>query len=125
MVAADLRNVTALVTGASSGIGAAIAKLLAEKGYTVIVTARRAERLASLVERAGQRGNRSVIAVAADITKSSDRARLFSLALAVSGRIDILVNAVGRGQRGPIEFTSLPHIRDTFESNVFGPLAGC
>ncbi|MFD0866563.1 SDR family NAD(P)-dependent oxidoreductase [Tessaracoccus lubricantis] len=77
---------TALVTGASSGIGAATARQLAAAGYRVICAARRAERIATLADEIGG------AAVVCDITSDADVARL---AEAVGDRLDVLVNNAG------------------------------
>ncbi len=83
----------AIVTGASSGIGPEIAKLLLDKQYAVVLTARNAEMLA---QQAGHLNNPDrVLTVAADVGKSADRVRLIEDTLARYGRIDVLVNNAG------------------------------
>lgn len=82
----ELKDRTCLVTGASAGIGAGIARLLAEQGARVAATARR-------VDRIGQ--HRNVTPIAADITSADDLARLVRDAIAALGRVDILVNCAG------------------------------
>lgn len=77
---------TAVVTGASSGIGAATARQLAERGYRVICAARRAERIEALAEEIG------AVAVVCDITSDEDVARL---AQSVGERLDVLINNAG------------------------------
>lgn len=77
---------TAVVTGASSGIGEATARLLADRGFRVICAARRAERIEALAKEIGG------VAVACDITKDDDVARLVE---AADGRLDVLVNNAG------------------------------
>lgn len=86
----------AVVTGASSGIGAAVARTLAAEGAGVVVTARRAERLERLAEEIGG------MAVSADLTRPEDVDRLRGAALA-GGPIDILVNNAGVGKYGPLD----------------------
>lgn len=80
----------ALVTGASAGLGARFARVLHAVGATVVVTARRAERLEALV--ADLPG---AIAIPADISDAADRERLVAEALDRAGRIDVLVNNAG------------------------------
>lgn len=82
----ELKDRTCLVTGASAGIGAGIARLLAEQGARVAATARR-------VDRIGLHPN--VTSIAADITSADDLARLVRDAIAALGRVDILVNCAG------------------------------
>ena len=80
----------ALVTGASAGLGARFARILHAVGATVVVTARRAERLADLVDELP-----GAIAITADVGVAGDRERLISDALEQAGRIDVLVNNAG------------------------------
>lgn len=107
-----------IVTGASAGIGEATARRLAREGATVVINARRANRLEALkrdIERTGGKA----FAVAGDVTSEQDRARLVQETLDAFGRIDALVNNAGWGQRGPIELVPLDAIRRNFETNFF------
>ncbi|MEO7588599.1 MAG: SDR family NAD(P)-dependent oxidoreductase [Arachnia sp.] len=103
---------TAVVTGASSGIGAATARRLAAEGFTVICAARRAERIEDLAREIGGR------AVTCDITSEPDVARLVD---AVGGRLDVLVNNAG-GAFGmePVSEADLTAWSRMFEVNVMG-----
>ena len=84
----------AIVTGASSGLGARFAHVLAGAGASVVVAARRAERLEALVREFGDgRG----AAVACDLVQADDRERLMATTLERFGRVDILVNNAGVG----------------------------
>jgi NADP-dependent 3-hydroxy acid dehydrogenase YdfG len=111
----DRRMKRAVVTGASSGIGAATARRLAAEGFEVIVAARRAERLAELVAEIG-----SATAVACDIT---DDAAVAELAEAVGPTLDLLVNNAG-GARGadPVADGRVEDWRWMYEVNVLGTL---
>src|SRR5258706_10482129 len=84
----------ALVTGASSGLGAHFAEVLAANGAAVVLVARREERLDVLVEHITKAGGRA-LAVAADVRNRSAMARAFETAEAVFGTVDILVNNAG------------------------------
>ena len=86
----DLSGKTALVTGASSGLGAHFARCLGEAGAAVVLAARRADRLASLQEELAQKGI-DAKAVTLDVTS----AQAVAAALEAAGRIDILVNNAG------------------------------
>jgi NAD(P)-dependent dehydrogenase (short-subunit alcohol dehydrogenase family) len=107
-----------IITGASAGIGEAASRRLAREGATVVVNARRADRLEALKNDIEASGGRA-FAVAGDITNEQDRARLVQETLNRFGRIDALVNNAGYGQRGPIELVSLDAIRRNFETNLF------
>jgi len=92
-----LSDRTAIVTGAGSGIGRAIAELFAGEGAPVVVADRlgaRAHDVAGQIQRAGGRA----VAVEADVTQAPEVARIVALALATFGRLDILVNNAGRSE---------------------------
>jgi len=109
----DNSNKTALVTGASSGIGEATALQLAELGYTVYAAARRVERMSDLADR-GIR-TRSV-----DVTDDPSMVALVEMIIADTGRIDVLVNNAGYGSYGALEDMPIQEARRQFEVNVFG-----
>ncbi len=95
---------TALVTGASSGIGRAFAELLAEKGYGLILTARRRERLDALAAELGQRHGVATQVVVADLAEPDAAATIVE---ALGGaRVDLLVNNAGYGVAG--SYTNVP-----------------
>ncbi len=90
---------TALVTGASSGIGAAIAQKLANKGMYVILAARRLDRLAEQLRAIRQQGGRGEV-LQVDLSQDEERQRLYERVLESHGKIDILVNNAGLGWYG-------------------------
>ena len=106
---------TVLITGCSSGIGAATASRLSRAGWEVWATARRPETLADLAE-AGCR------TAALDVTDEASMTAAVEQVLASSGRIDALVNNAGYSQSGAIESLDLDDVRRQFETNVFGLL---
>ena len=111
-----------IVTGASAGIGEATARRLVRGGASVVISARRPDRLDALARELDPSGAR-VLAVAGDITQDADRRRLVDATLAKFGRIDALVNNAGYGTRGPVELVPVDLIRKNFETNVFALIA--
>lgn len=91
-----------VITGASGGIGAATAELLASRGHTVVLAARRADALAAVAKRCGPAAR----VVVADVTVRTDVERLARETIAACGRIDVWINNAGRGiSRVPSELT--------------------
>lgn len=115
---ATLTGQTAIITGASAGIGEAMARTFAAVGATVVITARRQERLDALKHEIEQSGGRA-LAIAGDINDASFRQTLIAETMKVTRRIDALINNAGYGQRGPIEMVPLDSIRQNFETNLF------
>jgi NAD(P)-dependent dehydrogenase (short-subunit alcohol dehydrogenase family) len=107
-----------LITGCSSGIGAATARHLAHLGWTVYATARRPETLRDL-EAAGCR------ALALDVTDEDSMQAAVAAVEADHGAVGVLVNNAGYGQTGAIETVSLDQVRAQFETNVFGLVRMC
>lgn len=93
-----LQDKVAVITGASSGIGAATAEIFAKEGATVVLAARRKERLDALAQKITAAGGKA-LAVAADVKKQEDCQRIIAEAVAAYGRVDILVNNAGIGDR--------------------------
>jgi len=100
-MANELSGTTALVTGASSGIGQATALALAASGATVALVARRHDRLVELAKRISADGG-SAIAIEADITDRAQAEHAVERAVEESGRLDILVNNAGMMHPGPM-----------------------
>ena len=107
----------ALITGASSGIGRATALRFSAEGAKVGVTARRAERLESLISEVHAAGG-TAYAIAADLTSEGDRQSLIEEFTGQHGNIDVLVNSAGIIDFGTIETTSLEDWQKMFDINV-------
>ena len=108
----------ALVTGASSGIGAEIAKLLAAKGYNLIVVARRAERLADLKSKILKTYPVKIIEVELDLSSPDSAKRLFNLVLEKKITVEILVNNAGVGMQGKFLEMDVYQIEKMFQLNM-------
>jgi NAD(P)-dependent dehydrogenase (short-subunit alcohol dehydrogenase family) len=108
-----LQDRIAIVTGASSGLGDRFARVLHSVGATVVVVARRAERLAALVEELP-----GSVAIAADLSVAADRERVVGDVMARFGRVDILVNNAGIGHKVSVEQEDLDTFRQAMELNV-------
>lgn len=104
---------TAIVTGASSGLGVRFAKVLHAVGAQVVVAARRLDRLDDLVAQLP-----GALAVQADLAEAADRERLVQTTLDRFGRVDVLVNNAGIGQKVAIEDESVEQFRQAMEVNV-------
>jgi short-subunit dehydrogenase len=111
----------AIVTGASSGIGRAIALQLAREGADVVITARREDRLRALASEMEKLGRRAPF-VAGDITSAEVRGRLISVAGSELGGLDILVNNAGIGALGPFGDADEARLRRVMEVNFFAPV---
>lgn len=118
-----LSGKTAVITGASSGIGKAIAQLLAQEGSHVFIAGRSGERLqalAGVIERAG--GGASIGAF--DLHNNEKLRAFVDEAVDRTGRLDIMVNAAGVDHPGSIIEGKLTDWRDMFETNVIAMLVG-
>jgi NADP-dependent 3-hydroxy acid dehydrogenase YdfG len=123
-MAGSLAGRVALVTGASSGIGAATAVALGAAGATVVAVARRAERLRGTVgaiEAAGGTG----IALSGDVAQESVASDAVAQAVGRFGRLDILVNSAGVIQAGNVENADTEEWRRVFEINLLAALYTC
>ena len=114
----------AVITGASSGIGAACAVALAERGFRLCLTARRGERLERLSAQLNRRhGPDTSVFHAGDVTDEATRRQTLALALSRWRGIDVLVNNAGMALAGTVEEVDLEVVRRQFEVNTFAQIA--
>ncbi len=108
----------AIVTGASSGIGKAIALELCRQGASVVITARREERLAEVMKEAEALEGK-LVSVAGDISEAGVRARVLQCAVDQFGGLDFLINNAGVGTLGRFENATAERLRQVMEVNFF------
>lgn len=113
-----LRGKVAVVTGASRGIGKAVARTLLDEGCSVAICGRNAARLDEAVAELSSIGR--VIGVPTDVTDEAAVRKFVDAALASFGRIDILVNNAGTHLRGTVESTTLDILERQLRDKVFG-----
>jgi short-subunit dehydrogenase len=109
------------ITGASSGIGAALAREFAREGADVALAARRLDRLEALAAEIGAMGRRAIV-IPTDVTRDGDLERAVERTRTAFGKLDVVVANAGFGVSGPLERLSLDDYRRQFETNVFGVL---
>lgn len=115
----------ALVTGASSGIGRACARLLAARGYRVALLARRAGRLAQLEGELAGGKDAGHLVLPTDLRDAAAIASAFATVEREFGRLDLLVNNAGMGYRARVQDLEPELLRQLFETNVHGLLLSC
>lgn len=113
------KNQVVLITGASSGIGEALALEFARQGADLVLAARRLERLEAVAESCGKLGSRVRVA-RCDVTRDGDLEATVQGAREEFGRIDVVVANAGFGVAGSLEMLTLDDYRRQFETNVFG-----
>jgi NAD(P)-dependent dehydrogenase (short-subunit alcohol dehydrogenase family) len=120
----DLTGRTAVVIGATSGLGKAIALGLADAGADVVPTGRRAKLAAEAAREVEARGRRSLV-IAADVSDTSSIQELADTVVERFGKVDILVNAAGRTIRRPTLDVSDDEWDGIMDTNLTGMLRGC
>jgi 3-oxoacyl-[acyl-carrier protein] reductase len=116
----NLKNKVALITGGSKGIGAGIAKALAEEGVAVAINYASNELDANKVVKEIISNGGSAIAVKGDVSKKEDVQHIFAATKKAFGAIDILVNNAGIFQFDPIEAFEVERFQKYFNTNVLG-----
>src|SRR6185436_68941 len=116
----DLKNGVAIVTGASRGIGRAIAEALAREGIKLVLNSLTPARLDETVQALRAQGS-EVEAVAGDVGDEAVVQRLVETAIGRYGRLDVAVNNAGLGARGPLESMDAAEFDRVYRTNVRGP----
>lgn len=120
-----LSDEVVVITGASSGIGAATALKLATRGTRLCLLARSPARLAQVQEKATALGAKEALALPCDLQDEAQVVNALALALAQFGRIDILINSAGLSLNGPVDGYSLADWRTVLDTNLTGTFLTC
>lgn len=112
-----------VITGASSGLGEATARRLSEQGATVVLGARRSERITALAEELKSRGGQA-LAVTTDVTKAEQVQALVDAAVHIYGRIDVMINNAGLMPHSPLERLKIDDWNNMIDVNLKGVLYG-
>ncbi len=120
-MAADRAKPVVLITGASAGIGRALALAWAREGATLVLMARREAELEVVAREVVGLGGQA-FTFAGDVTKDATRRALVDFALEKAKRIDVLVNNAGRGFYAPVRSIAVADLEHVFALNVFAPL---
>ena len=120
--ATDLRGKVAIVTGASSGIGEAIAEELVQRGVHVALFARRENRLRELAQRLAGKGSGETLIVPGDVSKPEDVQKLMNQTVQRWGKLDIVIANAGFGYRAPIVDGDPQRWKNMLDTNVYGLL---
>ena len=114
-----LQGKVAVITGASMGIGEAIAKLFLQEGAMLVICARHVERTRAAAQRIGGTAD-NTLCLACDVAQPEQVSAVMDSAVSKFGRIDILVNNAAIGINDSIEHMKVSDLRQTFDTNLFG-----
>ena len=118
-----IKGKVVVITGASSGLGEASARLLSAQGATVVLGARRSDRLQSLADELSGTGGKA-LAVATDVTHRNQVKKLVDTAAQKFGRVDVMINNAGIMPRAPLERLTIDDWDRTIDVNIKGVLYG-
>lgn len=113
----NIKDKVVIITGASSGIGLATAKLFAQKGAKLVLAARSKDKLDKLAAELPD-----AVAVQTDMTKTDSIKRMIARAYKHYGRIDVLINNAGQGYDSPVEKIEADKFQHIFELTILGPV---
>ena len=119
----NIEGKVVVITGASSGLGEATARLLSEQGAPVVLGARRVDRLQSLADELTASGGKA-LAVTTDVTRCEQVKRLLDAAVEAYGRIDVMINNAGLMPQSPLERLKIYEWDRMIDVNIKGVLYG-
>ena len=119
----NIEGKVVVITGASSGLGEATARMLSAQGAVVVLGARRVDRIEALAKELSDAGGRA-LALQTDVTRSADVQRLVDAAVEKFGRIDVLVNNAGLMPSSPLERLKIDDWDRMIDVNIKGVLYG-
>src|SRR5437870_1316273 len=119
----NIQGKVVVITGASSGLGEAATRLLSAQGATVVLGARRSDRLQSLADELTGKGGKA-LAVTTDVTRRDQVKKLVDTAVQTFGRIDVMINNAGIMPRAPLERLTIDDWNRTIDINIKGVLYG-
>lgn len=115
-----MKGKVSIITGASSGIGKALAFELASKGSNIVITARRINLLENIQKEITEKYDAKVLAIKADVSNSEDCKNIITKTIEHFGKIDILINNAGISQRAMFDKLELDVIRKVMDVNYWG-----
>ena len=119
----NIEGKVVVITGASSGLGEATARLLCAQGASIVLGARRVDRLQSLVDELTASGG-NALAVATDVIHCEQVKRLVDTAVQTHGRVDVMINNAGLMPQSPLERLKIEEWDRTIDVNIKGVLYG-
>ena len=118
-------NPVAIITGASSGIGRAVAIALAKRRYAVVLAARRLELLEQVARECRELSGAPALAIATDVASRQQIDAMVASVMERFGKVDVLVNNAGYGLFSSVQDTTDEQMRRIFDVNFFGLFYGC
>jgi NADP-dependent 3-hydroxy acid dehydrogenase YdfG len=123
MMSDNIAGKVVVITGASSGLGEATARMLSAQGATVVLGARRLERIQSLADELSSNGGKA-LAIQTDVTDVDQVQQLVDAAVQTYGRIDVLINNAGLMPQSPLERRKIDDWNQMIDVNIKGVLYG-